>query len=61
MREALAAANAEQVTFAQCALGAQVRKFTTVALAEAVSPFVGAFRAARCTHGVAGHPAVAHG
>eukprot|EP00965_Chrysotila_dentata_P229091 6196971-Pleurochrysis_carterae.AAC.2 len=54
------AASGEQVTFAQCALGTQVCKFTTVALAAAASPFVTAFRAARCTHGVAGHAAVAH-
>eukprot|EP00965_Chrysotila_dentata_P085535 2821514-Pleurochrysis_carterae.AAC.1 len=38
MQEALGRAGAEYVTFAQCALGAATRKYTTVACAASLRP-----------------------
>eukprot|EP00965_Chrysotila_dentata_P021510 712560-Pleurochrysis_carterae.AAC.1 len=61
IQSALQRTRAELVTFAQCALGADTRKFTTVAVSPTVAPHAGRLRAAQCTHGVEGHRAVAHG
>eukprot|EP00965_Chrysotila_dentata_P092944 3068854-Pleurochrysis_carterae.AAC.1 len=61
IREALATSGAEKVTFAQCALGARARKYTTVAHAAALGPLLGALREAQCTHGADKHPEVAYG
>eukprot|EP00965_Chrysotila_dentata_P161560 5336253-Pleurochrysis_carterae.AAC.1 len=61
MRSALDAADAESVTFAQCALGAEARKYTTVAMSADLAHHVGELRRAVCTHGTEGHAAVAHG
>eukprot|EP00965_Chrysotila_dentata_P001678 55498-Pleurochrysis_carterae.AAC.1 len=56
MRAVLTATGAGSVTFAQCALGARVRKYTTIAHARALGPFLGALARARCTHGPEAHP-----
>eukprot|EP00965_Chrysotila_dentata_P191437 6174527-Pleurochrysis_carterae.AAC.1 len=61
VRAALAEAGAEKVTFAQCALGAPVRKYTTVACAPGLREGLGELERAQCTHGTGGHPEVAHG
>eukprot|EP00965_Chrysotila_dentata_P149451 4935784-Pleurochrysis_carterae.AAC.1 len=55
------AAGALSVTFAQCALGAATRKFTTLAHSAAVEPHLARLRAAKCMHGADGHREVAHG
>eukprot|EP00965_Chrysotila_dentata_P055171 1830830-Pleurochrysis_carterae.AAC.1 len=56
VREALTAAGADAVTFAQCALGARARKYTTLAHARELGPHLGALTDARCTHGTEAHP-----
>eukprot|EP00965_Chrysotila_dentata_P104223 3441792-Pleurochrysis_carterae.AAC.1 len=56
VREALKTTGAGLVTFAQCALGARARKYTTLAHSGALSPHVGALRMALCTHGAEAHP-----
>eukprot|EP00965_Chrysotila_dentata_P105449 3482620-Pleurochrysis_carterae.AAC.1 len=61
MRDALQRAGADTVTFAQCALGARARKYTTLAHARALSPHLQPLRDARCTHGTDSHPEVAYG
>eukprot|EP00965_Chrysotila_dentata_P097942 3238560-Pleurochrysis_carterae.AAC.1 len=61
MRSALAQLGAASVTFAQCALGAPVRKFTTAAMSAGAEAFAGELATARCVHGREGHPEVAHG
>eukprot|EP00965_Chrysotila_dentata_P036723 1222524-Pleurochrysis_carterae.AAC.1 len=61
MRGSLGAANAEMITFAQFALGARVRKFTSLACSPRLSPQMRAFRDAQCVHGLEGHAEVAHG
>eukprot|EP00965_Chrysotila_dentata_P090632 2991666-Pleurochrysis_carterae.AAC.1 len=58
VREALAAADAGEVTFAQCALGARARKYTTLAHARELGPHLAALARARCTHGTEAHPEV---
>eukprot|EP00965_Chrysotila_dentata_P123887 4094889-Pleurochrysis_carterae.AAC.1 len=61
MQVTLEAAGAAFVTFAQCAFGAQVRKYTTLACAAALRGELRPFAEARCTHGPEGHDEVAHG
>eukprot|EP00965_Chrysotila_dentata_P196027 6177341-Pleurochrysis_carterae.AAC.2 len=61
MRAALTAAGADSVTFAQCALGARVRKYTTIAHAHALDPFLVTQAHARCVHGPEAHPEAAYG
>eukprot|EP00965_Chrysotila_dentata_P092597 3055725-Pleurochrysis_carterae.AAC.1 len=51
MRDATRDTGAGTVTFAQCALGAKARKYTTLAHAPPLAPFVGRLREARCEHG----------
>eukprot|EP00965_Chrysotila_dentata_P010951 356361-Pleurochrysis_carterae.AAC.2 len=60
-RAALETAQAETTTFAQCALGAAARKYTTLAHAAALTPHLGRLRDAVCTHGDDGDPTVAYG
>eukprot|EP00965_Chrysotila_dentata_P244268 6205870-Pleurochrysis_carterae.AAC.1 len=61
MREALEESRAHYLTCAQCALGSLARKYTTLAFSPGLEAHVRRLREARCTHGVDGHPAVAHG
>eukprot|EP00965_Chrysotila_dentata_P126844 4195782-Pleurochrysis_carterae.AAC.1 len=61
IRDALAESGAGRVTFAQCALGARARKYTTVAHAPELAPLMGELLAAQCTHGGDRHPEVAYG
>eukprot|EP00965_Chrysotila_dentata_P167666 5537283-Pleurochrysis_carterae.AAC.1 len=61
MQSALAAADGESVTFAQSALGAKARKYTTVAMSADLAHHVDELRRAACTHSTEGHVAVAHG
>eukprot|EP00965_Chrysotila_dentata_P106292 3510654-Pleurochrysis_carterae.AAC.1 len=61
MRCALERAGAARMTFAQCAFGAQVRTYTTLACAGALRRRLEAFDAVRCVHGERGHAEVAHG
>eukprot|EP00965_Chrysotila_dentata_P085142 2808897-Pleurochrysis_carterae.AAC.1 len=61
VRQAMQMAEAQTVTFAQCALGARARKYTTLANGRALSPFLGQLRDARCTHGADANPEVAYG
>eukprot|EP00965_Chrysotila_dentata_P235987 6201078-Pleurochrysis_carterae.AAC.1 len=49
------------VTFAQCALGAAVRKSTTIATAPGMRVYAGRLVEAQCTHGTGAHGGVAHG
>eukprot|EP00965_Chrysotila_dentata_P033623 1119544-Pleurochrysis_carterae.AAC.1 len=61
VHEALAATGADKVTFAQCALGARARKYTTLAHARELGTHLAALAGARCTHGTEAHPEVAYG
>eukprot|EP00965_Chrysotila_dentata_P187398 6172105-Pleurochrysis_carterae.AAC.1 len=61
MREAIEAAGGTMVTFAQCALGAGTRKYTTLALAAGAARHAAPLAAAQCTHGASGHDGVAYG
>eukprot|EP00965_Chrysotila_dentata_P153121 5060005-Pleurochrysis_carterae.AAC.1 len=56
VRDALEVAAANSVTFAQCALWARARKYTTLAHSGAMTPYVDELRRATCTHGGATHP-----
>eukprot|EP00965_Chrysotila_dentata_P016990 563937-Pleurochrysis_carterae.AAC.2 len=51
---------AGMVTFAQCALGARSRKYTTVAYARGLEGRWADLEAAQCVHGSGGHDEVAH-
>eukprot|EP00965_Chrysotila_dentata_P081852 2701535-Pleurochrysis_carterae.AAC.1 len=61
MREALGEVGAGSVTFAQCALGAQASKYTTIAYAHTLVGQWAELEAAQCVHGLGGHTEVAHG
>eukprot|EP00965_Chrysotila_dentata_P026980 895505-Pleurochrysis_carterae.AAC.1 len=62
VQDAMGAAGAGFTTFAhQCALGARVRKYTTVAHAPALRGWMGSLERAQCAHGDGGHVEVAHG
>eukprot|EP00965_Chrysotila_dentata_P054106 1795716-Pleurochrysis_carterae.AAC.1 len=46
IRDALQSSGAETITFAQCALGAETRKFTSIAVAEGLRAHVDTLRSA---------------
>ena len=50
-----------QHTFAQCAFGAEVQKFTTIACTRDLDAQLHGLSLRQCTHGFRGHPQVAHG
>eukprot|EP00965_Chrysotila_dentata_P069322 2290571-Pleurochrysis_carterae.AAC.1 len=61
MRDALVATGAGSVTFAQCALDARARKYTTLVHSSTLSQRLDELERARCVHGTDTHPEVAYG
>eukprot|EP00965_Chrysotila_dentata_P010435 339990-Pleurochrysis_carterae.AAC.1 len=55
VQDAMGTTGAGFITLAQCALGARVRKYTTVAHARALREWMGSLERAQCTHGDGGH------
>ena len=61
LKRALASAEAQFVTFPQCALGAPTQKFTTIAFAPSLAAGLAELQSLRCEHTGEGHESVAYG